>query len=83
MKECCVKAVDVVLFVSFIIVTVLAHLFGYHFLLEHPQNQRLAHLHFTVALYGAAQSFFGFAAGYVMARIAWESEYKAVESAEI
>ena len=84
MKElCCVKTIDMVSFVLFAIVTVVTHLFGYHFVLEHHNNQRLAHLHFTVVLYGAAQSFSGFAAGFVMAKIAWGSEYQAVESAEI
>jgi len=63
-----IKRIDVHVFAVFMVVSSLTYLFGYHFILEHDSQPYLARLHTIVIVYGSAQSFFGFVAGYCFAK---------------
>jgi hypothetical protein len=69
-----VRRIDAHVFALFVVISSLVYLFGYHFLLDHESQPYLAKLHAIVIIYGSAQSFFGFVAGYCIAKC-WYSEH--------
>jgi hypothetical protein len=75
-----VSRIDVQAFVLFTLVSCLTYLFSHLFLLESHSRAELAKLNAVVIVYGCAQSFFGFMAGYCLAKI-WYSrpEYNALD----
>jgi hypothetical protein len=67
-----VRRFDIYAFFAFILINGLTYLFGYHFLLESHNKPVLAKINAVVIIYGRAQSFFGFVAGYAVAKL-WYS----------
>lgn len=59
-------------FFLFVLINGLTYLFSYHFLLDSQNKPALAKLNAVVIVYGSAQSFFGFLAGYCLAKF-WYS----------
>ena len=67
-----VRRIDVHVFFLFVLINGLTYLFSYHFLLDSQNKPALAKLNAVVIVYGSAQSFFGFLAGYCLAKF-WYS----------
>ena len=80
-----VKRIDIHVFFLFVLINGLTYLFSYHFLLESHNRPALAKLNAVVIVYGSAQSFFGFVAGYCLAKF-WYSRtdggYDSLEAVE-
>ena len=72
-------------FFLFVLINGLTYLFSYHFLLDSQNKPALAKLNAVVIVYGSAQSFFGFLAGYCLAKFWYslpESGYGTVNGEE-
>ncbi len=60
-----VRRFDLGVFFCYVLLNGVTYTLGYHFLLEHDDKHPIvARIHALIIIYGSAQSFFGFAAGY-------------------
>ena len=77
------RLVDMHLFLMFVVLNGLSYLFSYAYLLDHRNDPVLARTHALVVMYGSAQSFFGFVAGYFMSKWVWGAEADAVDAESV